>query len=108
MALRLDSLTRRLPRNFSIFHLSSPSPFLDQVLDALIEQGVFRCKKNKLGAKMAASKGVFNWRNYEHVDQARCARNTLAHEAKLVSKGQALELIQAIRDELKGWRILEE
>jgi hypothetical protein len=79
---------------------------LDQVLDELVAQGSFACTRWELGAKMLASKGPIVWTNYSLVDEGKMARNKLAHEAKLVSKADALRFIRAIEDELRAWRIL--
>ena len=79
---------------------------LDQALNELIAQRIFSCTRWELGAKMLASKGSVVWTNYSLVDQGKMARNKLAHEAKLISKADALRFIRAIEDELRAWRIL--
>jgi len=79
---------------------------LDEVLDALIAQGVFSCKSWMLGAKMAASKAALPWQNYALVDQGKTARNDLAHEAKLADKAQCLKFVDAIELELKAWGVI--
>jgi len=55
---------------------------------------------------MFASKGPISWKDYALVDKAKCARNKLAHEARLVSRVQALTFIKAIEDELRAWGVI--
>jgi hypothetical protein len=79
---------------------------LDQVLSVLITEKVFSCSRRQLGAKMLASKGAISWKDYALVKKAKCARNKLAHKARLVSRDQALTFIKAIEDELKAWGVI--
>jgi len=81
---------------------------LDQVLDELMDQGVFQCvqKRPFLGDKMVVSRNRLPWLDYDLVDLGRKARNDLAHEAKLLGKSQCFAFIDAIEAELKAWGIL--
>jgi hypothetical protein len=79
---------------------------LDRVLSELRDQRAFSCKAWQLGKKMAASQNVLPWRNYDLVNAGKEARNNLAHEAKLLSKGDCLRYIAAIESELKAWRVI--
>jgi hypothetical protein len=79
---------------------------LDEVLDALIAQGIFSCRSWMLGAKMTASKGAVPWQNYALVEQGKTARNELAHQAKLLDKAQCLGFVDAIEVELRAWAVI--
>ncbi len=79
---------------------------LDRVLRELRDQGAFTCNTWKLGAKMAASQNVLPWQDYHLVDNGRVARNYLAHKAKLLSKADCLQFIDAIESELTAWNIV--
>jgi hypothetical protein len=79
---------------------------LDQVLSELCDQGAFTCKKWQLKEKMTASKNVLPWQDYKSVDSGRCARNVLAHEAKLQNKSDCLRYVDAIEAELRAWAII--
>ena len=79
---------------------------LDQVLNELIAQGEFSCKLRLLGPKMAASQNKLPWKDYGLVDKGKTARNDLSHEAKLLSKADCLQFIDAIESELTAWNIV--
>jgi len=83
---------------------------LDQVLDELIAQGIFSCAPSRrppmLGAKMAASKGSLPWQDYDLIEAGRAARNSLAHEGKLLSKADCIAYVAALEVELEAWSIL--
>ena len=79
---------------------------LDQVLSELIAQGEFSCKSWMLGTKMTASRIHLPWQDYSIVDQAKDARNCLAHEGMLLCKADCIKYINAIEHELKSWCII--
>ena len=76
---------------------------LDDVMEAAIDQKLFACKRRGLEARMAASMGSLNWKNYALVDTGRKARNDLAHRAIILNRERCLELIGAIEIEFKAW-----
>lgn len=81
---------------------------LDQVLGELMDQGSSPKPKGRpqLGAKMAASKAVLQWTDYDLVAKGKDVRNDLAHEAKLVAKEDCFRFIDAIEGELKAWGVI--
>jgi len=78
---------------------------LDQALDAHIQQGTFKCSGERppLGAKMSASRNALPWQDYQLVEHGKCARNALAHEAKIIPKTDCFNFIDGIERELKAW-----
>lgn len=79
---------------------------LEDVLDALITQGIVKCTSPKIGPRMIASQNHIQWKDYKTVDEGRDKRNQLAHEGKLLPKADCLKFVNAIGDELKAWKIL--
>ena len=79
---------------------------LERVLRELCDQGEFTCKAWQLGKNMAASQNALPWQDYDLVNDGRCARNDLAHQAKLSSKADCLRFIEAVESELKAWGIV--
>jgi hypothetical protein len=79
---------------------------LDQVLDELIAQGLFKPRGTLLGAKMDASRGALPWQGYDLVWDGKEKRNDLAHEAKLLKKADCLRYVDAIEAELRAWNVI--
>jgi hypothetical protein len=80
---------------------------LDDVLGAMIDDGVFNCPgKPLLGTKMKDSRPALTWQNYALVEAGKGARNDVAHEAKLASEEDCLKYIAAVGAELKAWKII--
>jgi hypothetical protein len=73
-------------------------------------QGAFQKPNVKgwptLGQKMAASKDKLQWTDYDLVAEGKCARNDLAHQAKLLSKADCFRFVDAIEGELKAWGVI--
>ncbi|MDO8336096.1 MAG: hypothetical protein Q7T74_04955 [Candidatus Saccharibacteria bacterium] len=59
-----------------------------------------------LGNKMVASRAFLPWQDYNTIDAGKNARNSLAHEAQLLSKTQCLMFIDGIDRELQAWGVL--
>jgi hypothetical protein len=86
----------------------------DEVLSELITQGDFICadkngrtmNRPTLGPKMEASKKVLPWKNFSKIDEGKEKRNSLAHEAKLLSKAECLASVDLIEIELKAWGVI--
>ena len=81
---------------------------LDEVLDALLRQGVFSCSKRRPTLKdlMDAARPHLPWRDFALVDTGKGARNKLAHKAVLLSKTECLRFVDAIERELVAWGIV--
>jgi hypothetical protein len=94
------------PESFYNLPLVLAYAILDEVLSALIAQGVFACRDWKLGSKMVASKTKLAWQNYLLVDSGKTARNELAHRATLVERAHCLQFIEAIEVELRAWGVI--
>jgi hypothetical protein len=82
---------------------------LDQVLDALMDQGTFPTpggRRPMLGAKMNASRAHLPWVDYSAVKTGRIARNKVAHDAKLRGRADCLGFVENVERELKAWGIV--
>jgi hypothetical protein len=79
---------------------------LDDALRQLHIEGVFSCTRDTLSGRMKASRANLNWENYPLVDEGRCARNKLAHEAVLHSKWVCFKFINDNEDEFRNWALL--
>lgn len=79
---------------------------LNDVLLALRDQGAFASKQRTLDGLMADSRGSLAWLNYARMDQIKDARNALAHDGKMLSRGDCWAAIDDIGRQLIGWGIV--
>ena len=79
---------------------------LQESLEALLNEKHFESSSRQLGALMVNSKKKIKWGNFLLVDEGRKRRNDIAHEAAILSRERCQEYVNAIEDELKGWKIL--
>ena len=80
---------------------------LNDVLEQLEREGHFRCGSIFLGALLRASKTRLPWKNFPVIDEAVASRNAIAHRAEVLARADCWRFIDAIREELLSWRILE-
>lgn len=78
---------------------------LEEVLTQLRDEGNFT-SGSQLGALMHASKSVIPWVDFNLVDKARQERNKVAHDQKILPRGDCWKYIDAIEAELLEWGIL--
>ena len=92
--------------SITIFHWSSRTPVLDEVLIELRDQGEFASKGRHLGHRMRDSRGSLPWHDYPLVDSGKKARNDLAHKAIIAPIADCKKYVDAIEAELKAWGVL--
>ena len=79
---------------------------LEDVLKQLKQEKVFSSGTNQLGDLMYFSKGALAWKAFALVDEGRTKRNELAHQRQLIERVDCWKYIDAIEEELVGWKIL--
>ena len=79
---------------------------LERVLAQLKNEGMFSCGSRQLGCLMAASRSNLAWVDYALVDQARVARNRVAHHYEWPDRIDCWKYLDAIEAELKAWQIV--
>lgn len=80
---------------------------LEDVLKQLRDEGQFMEKSNMVGKLMYASRNFISWSDYKLVHDAREKRNNIAHDQKIISRGDCWKYIDAIETELVSWGIIE-
>jgi len=80
---------------------------LDIVLRQLEAEGYFTCARKSLGHLLAASESAFYWKAFALIDEGHKRRNEIAHEGQLLNRGDCWRYIDAIRDQLLAWGIIE-
>jgi hypothetical protein len=91
-------------QNLPFLHASG---VLNNVLAQLRDEGAFRSGGRTLGHLLNDSQNALPWTNYALVREGVDRRNKVAHEGELLSRHDCRKHINAIRDELRGWRILD-
>ncbi|MEX2214123.1 MAG: hypothetical protein WD768_08350 [Phycisphaeraceae bacterium] len=80
---------------------------LNDVLEQLKQEGHFQSKSIFLGALLSASRGKLAWKNLPLIDEAVARRNDVAHRAEVLPRADCWRFIDAIREELVSWSILQ-
>lgn len=79
---------------------------LERVLIQLRDEGMFNCTSGQVGTLMAASRSNLAWVNFALVDEAREARNKVAHHYRWPERRDCWRYLDAIEAELKAWQII--
>ena len=79
---------------------------LQDVLAKLQDEGRFVEKRSTLGPLMAASEHKLSWVDFALVDAGRDERNKVAHEQKVLPRGDCWKYMDAIEQEFASWGIL--
>ncbi len=80
---------------------------LNDTLLQLKREKHFKCKSFFLGALVKDSATILPWCNYALIDELVGKRNDLAHRSQLLPRLDCWKYIDAIREQLVAWRILE-
>ena len=80
---------------------------LNDVLGQLKQEGLFQSKSIFLGALVSVSKDKLPWKNLPLIEEAVTRRNGIAHRAEILPRGDCWRFIDAIRDELISWGVLQ-
>jgi hypothetical protein len=97
---------------FTLYNAAHNLPFLhafailNEALEQLKEEGLFKCGSRKLGHLLKASKKVLPWRDFALIKAGVVHRNDLAHKGKLLNRPECWTYIDAIKAELSAWGIL--
>lgn len=89
--------------NLPMFHAFG---ILNDVLKQLAEEGCFECKGRELGRLIEASKEALDWEDLDAIKKGKDARNGVAHEGKLLGRGDCWALIDVVRSELGAWGVI--
>lgn len=86
---------------------------VDELLDQMIQEGVFTCPRSgkrapMLGTKMDRSRGYIKWKNYDEVYAGKEARNRLAHSSQFVAKTDCLRYMNEIKSQFVEWGVLRD
>lgn len=79
---------------------------LQGVLAQLRDEGRFVEKRSALGPLMAAGEHKLPWTDFALVDAGREERNKVAHEQKVLPRGDCWKYMDAIEHEFASWGIL--
>lgn len=79
---------------------------LEDVLNQLFAEKVFKSKKINLMALMQSSRTSLPWADYSIVDTGRERRNDVAHRQVILSKQDCNLFIDAIETELLTWHVI--
>ena len=81
---------------------------LNDVLEQLRDEGHFDCRYRFLGTLVMASRDKISWRDYALInDKVVKRRNGVAHHAELLDRGDCWKYVDAKKDELRGWGVIE-
>jgi len=79
---------------------------LNDTLRQLAVEGAISCHSIFLGSLVVAAQKTLPWQDLKLIRVGVKRRNSVAHKAKLLSRGDCWKHIDAIRRELKAWGIL--
>jgi len=80
---------------------------LNDVLKQLAIEGHFQCKSIFLGHLLNASKDKLLWENFPGIKEGADRRNDVAHRGEVLPRADCWKYIDAIRDQLVAWRVLD-
>ena len=80
---------------------------LNDVLNQLAKEGHFQCKSIFLGALLKASKDTLTWKYFDLILEGADRRNGVAHRGEVLPRADCWKYINAIRDQLVEWDILD-
>jgi hypothetical protein len=84
--------------------------FAFSVLETTLKQHrddkVFEEKRNGLKSLMHSSKSKLSWLDFDLIDKARDERNKVAHDQKILERGECWMYIDGIESELVSWNVV--
>lgn len=80
---------------------------LNDALQQLAKEGHFTCKSIFLGKLLSASEKTLAWRNFALIKAGAERRNSVAHRGEVLPRAECWQYIDAIKDELQAWRIID-
>jgi hypothetical protein len=79
---------------------------LNDVLEQLANEGKITCESIFLGKLLKASKDVLPWKDFSLIDAGANRRNDLAHRGRLLERAECWKYIDAVKQELVSWNIV--
>ncbi|MDY6970370.1 MAG: hypothetical protein SVR08_17190 [Spirochaetota bacterium] len=79
---------------------------LERTLKQLRDENVFTERLNRLKALMDSSQTNIPWQDFTLIDEAREERNKVAHDQKILERGECWRYIDGIEDELVAWKVV--
>ena len=92
-----------IAHNLPFLHACS---VLNDTLEQLRDEGVFRSKKRTLGALVAASTGSLVWLDRTAIDRMVIDRNALAHDGAVLARATCWQYIALIEQQLGAWSVV--
>ncbi len=80
---------------------------LNDTLEQLAKEGQFRCNSFFLGALLSASENELSWKDFALIKEGAERLNDVKHRGDVLPRADCWKYIDAIRDQLVAWRILE-
>ena len=80
---------------------------LNDALRQMCEEGVFTSTKHTLGALTKSAQNQVSWVNYSAVKKMVTERNSLAHRAVILPRGDCWDYLDVIEAELRSWSIIK-
>jgi len=79
---------------------------LNDALKQLEKENHFKCRSIFLTPLLEASKTALSWQDWNLIKKGVDLRNDVAHEGKLLERGECWKYIDAIKTELAAWGIV--
>ena len=81
---------------------------LNDTLEQLAREMNFEYKGRSLGRLLEHSESTLPWQNFTLIDEGKEHRNGVAHHGKLLERSECWRYINAIKDELCAWGIIDD
>jgi hypothetical protein len=94
---------RNISHNLTILFAFS---VFERALKQLRDENVFQERNNGLKKLMDSSKNQLPWQDFDLIDKARDDRNMIAHQKKILERGDCWKYIDGIENELVSWGII--
>ncbi len=92
-----------IAHNLPFLHACS---VLNDTLEQLRDEGVFRSGQRTLGALVEASTGSLVWLDRATIDRMVIDRNSLAHDGVVLARAACWQYIDLIEQQLRDWAIV--
>ncbi len=92
-----------IAHNLPFLHACS---VLNDTLEQLRDDGVFRSGQRTLGALVEASTGSLVWLDRATIDRMVIDRNSLAHDGVVLARAACWQYIDLIEQQLRDWAIV--
>ncbi len=80
---------------------------LNDALQQLAKEGQFRCNSIFLGVLLSASEKELSWKDFPLIREGAERQNDVKHRGNVLPRADCWKYIDAIKDQLEVWGILE-